>query len=304
MGTPGFAAGVLDHLLHERYNVVGVITAPDKPAGRGLELHQSEVKKCAVAHSLAVLQPVKLKDPSFLEELRSLKADLFIVVAFRMLPEAVWQMPALGTFNLHASLLPDYRGAAPINRAIMMTGITTFFLQQEIDTGSIIFRKEIPIGEQMTAGELHDLMMAEGALLVAETVNAVAQKKVKPLPQSEFRADGAPLHDAPKIFKDDCRIDWTKKAKTIHDHIRGLSPYPAAWTELHNGKEIIQVKVYRSTYEIALHDLKPGTITDDLKVAVHDGFIRITELQSQGKKKMDSASWLRGFRLTDGAFFS
>jgi methionyl-tRNA formyltransferase len=306
MGTPGFAAGVLEHLLQERYSIVGVITAPDKPAGRGLDLQESEVKKVAVKHSLKILQPEKLKNPDFLNELRALNAELQIVVAFRMLPEAVWKMPPMGTFNLHASLLPDYRGAAPINRAIMngetKSGITTFFLEEKIDTGNILLREELTIGENETAGELHDRMMNSGAKLVARTIDGIANENLKPVPQSELTK--GMLHEAPKIFKPDCKIDWNRTAKQIHDHVRGLSPYPSAWTILKkmSGEEI-HLKIHKTSYRIFAHSFKPGTLLPGLDIATSDGAVKILELQSPGKKKMDVESWLRGTKLDGTEFF-
>src|SRR5687767_874321 len=233
MGTPEFAVASLDILVKNNYPIAAVITAPDKPAGRGLEVQQSAVKKYAVLKNLNVLQPEKLKDPDFISRLKALNADLFIVVAFRMLPEAVWNMPELGTFNLHASLLPQYRGAAPINRAIMNgekeTGVTTFFLQQEIDAGDILFQEKISIGDTETAGELHDRMAELGAALVVKTVRAIEDDSTHPVPQPPA---GANLKTAPKIFKEDCRINWNKSANEIFNLIRGLSPFPGAFTDL------------------------------------------------------------------------
>lgn len=305
MGTPGFAVAPLDRLVKNGYNIVGVITAPDKPAGRGLQLQMSEVKQYALANNLRILQPEKLKNEAFLEELRSLQADLQIVVAFRMLPEIVWQMPPLGTFNLHASLLPQYRGAAPINRAVMNgekeTGVTTFFLQQAIDTGNIAFRERVSIGENETAGELHDRLMNTGAGLVQKTVDAVASGNCPKIPQSELVAPGETLHEAPKIFREDGRIDWNKSLDAIHNLIRGLSPYPAAWTEWRgaNGQTSI-FKIYRSEKITAAHQLSTGLLTDDLKVAVSGGYIRILEIQAAGKKRMAAEEFLRGFRISEG----
>jgi methionyl-tRNA formyltransferase len=305
MGTPEFAVASLDILVKNNYNIVGVITVPDKPAGRGLEVQQSDVKRYAVEKGLHVLQPEKLKDPTFLEELKKLNADLQIVVAFRMLPEVVWNMPALGTFNLHGSLLPQYRGAAPINRAVMngekVTGVTTFFLQQEIDTGKVIFRKELPIGENETAGELHDRMMDAGAALVLETVKAIEKNDYPQVPQESYLEKGEILHTAPKIFREDCRIHWNTGIDEVHNFIRGLSPYPAAFTEmtLADGKKV-PVKIFRSEKQPMAHTEAPGTLFTDgkevLRIAVKEGYILITDLQQAGKKRMPVVEFLRGFR--------
>lgn len=307
MGTPGFAVGVLQKLVEEQYNVVAVITAPDKPAGRGQQFRQSEVKQYAVSKNLRVLQPEKLKSPEFLEELKACNADLQIVVAFRMLPEAVWQMPPMGTFNLHASLLPQYRGAAPINRAIMngetKTGVTTFFLQQQIDTGNILFREEVRIGENENAGELHDKLMIVGAGLVTKTVDAIGDGTCKPVSQEQFVAPGEVLHDAPKIFRDDCRIDWKKTGQQIHDHVRGLSPYPGAWTTLNfpgDTQPPVEIKVFRTVFvpgTSAEKDFKPGF----QRVQVEGGYIEIKEVQLPGKRRMPVEDLLRGNPL-EGAY--
>lgn len=304
MGTPDFAVASLDTLVKAGCDIAGVVTAPDKPAGRGLELQASPVKKYALEKGLKVFQPEKLKDEKFLAELRALNADLQIVVAFRMLPEAVWAMPKLGTFNLHASLLPRYRGAAPINRAVMNgdreTGVTTFFLQHEIDTGKIIFREAVSIGPDETAGELHDRLMATGAQLVLKTVQAIASGNYPQTPQSEFTKAGEALPAAPKIFREDCRIDWSKTAQEVHNFIRGLSPYPAAFTDLvsPDGKTH-SIKIYRSS----IAGDKPGAgkvIADrgELLIGTAGGAIRIEELQLAGKKKMATAELLRGFAVT------
>jgi methionyl-tRNA formyltransferase len=307
MGTPGFAVASLEKLVNEKYNVVAVVTVPDKPAGRGQKLQESEVKQFAVQHHIPVLQPEKLKSPEFLEQLKSFQPDLQIVVAFRMLPEVVWQLPPLGTFNLHGSLLPQYRGAAPINRAVMngetKTGVTTFFLQHQIDTGNIIFREEIPIGENETAGEVHDRMMLVGAKLVAQTVDAIAEKNYKVIPQSAFISEGEAIHEAPKIFRDDCKINWELPGKKIHDHIRGLSPYPAAWTNLISpGEEAIMLKIYRSEFLPSTHSHKAGTVLENFTVAVNGGMIRVLEIQAPGKKKMGVADFLRGFPVKKDSF--
>lgn len=305
MGTPEFAVASLDQLVSNGYHVVAVVTVPDKPAGRGQQLQQSEVKQYAVSKNLPVLQPEKLKDPVFIEALRELKADLQIVVAFRMLPEIVWTMPPLGTFNLHGSLLPDYRGAAPINRAVMNgekeTGVTTFFLQHAIDTGNIIFREKTPIGPDETAGTVYDRLMHIGAALVIKTVDAIAAGDCPRQAQDTFIKEGQPLKEAPKIFREDCRIDWTRNAQAIHDHVRGLSPYPAAWTELHSsdGKTTL-LKIYAVHPEPSSHGFAPGTLLPGLKVACADGYVFIKELQVAGKKRMRAEELLRGFRIAEG----
>lgn len=296
MGTPDFAVASLDILVQSGYNIVGVITAPDKPAGRGKQIQQSAVKKYAVAHNLHVLQPEKLKAPSFLEELKALNADLQIVVAFRMLPEVVWSMPPKGTFNLHGSLLPAYRGAAPINWAVMngetQTGVTTFFLQHEIDTGSIIHQATMPIGPDESTGEVHDRMMALGAETVLQTVKEIEQGTVKATPQ-DMTGD---YPHAPKIFREDCKIDWEQPLDKVYNHIRGLSPYPAAWTEL-DGKTL---KIYQAKKESANHTHTNGSIDTDgktyLKFAVTGGYILAEELQLEGKKRLAVKDFLLGWR--------
>jgi methionyl-tRNA formyltransferase len=300
MGTPEFAVPSLDLLRQNDFQIAGVITAPDRPAGRGLKMHESAVKQYAVAHGLPVLQPVRLKDPAFLDRLGDLKADLQVVVAFRMLPEIVWDMPPLGTINLHGSLLPQYRGAAPINWAIIngetQTGVTTFRLQHEIDTGQIIGQQRVPIGPDETAGELHDRLMDEGALLVLETVRSMASGVYKLTAQATLSGPSGVLHTAPKIFKADCRIDWTQNSRRIHDLVRGLSPYPAAWTLL-NGKTL---KIYRSTYLPADNPLAAGVVetdhTDYLRIACRDGWILLQEVQLEGKKRLPIEAFLRGYR--------
>ncbi len=302
MGTPDFAVESLKVLVENSYNIVGVITAPDRPAGRGQKLKQSPVKEYAVSENIPVLQPEKLKDPDFLEVLKALKADLQVIVAFRMLPEVVWNMPPMGSFNLHGSLLPQYRGAAPINWAVIngdkKTGVTTFFLQHEIDTGNIIFQDELPITENDTAGTIHDKMMLLGAKLVLKTVKSIENGNVKAVPQAECN-DEVLLNPAPKIFKDDCRIDWTKNADTVWNHIRGLSPYPTAWTELTmlNGK-IISVKIF-SAKKAELIRLESGQVQSDnktyLAIGTADIALQIETLQLAGKKKMTIEELLRGF---------
>jgi methionyl-tRNA formyltransferase len=298
LGTPGFAVPSLAALAENGFDIAAVITAPDKPAGRGLQLQESPVKQYAVSKGIPVLQPPKLKDPAFLEELRSYKANLQIVIAFRMLPVAVWDMPELGTFNLHASLLPQYRGAAPINRAIMNgekeTGLTTFFLRHEIDTGDILFQEKVEIGESETAGELHDRMAELGAALVVRTTKAIENDTTHPVPQPEVTDD---LKTAPKIFKEDCRIDWDRPARAIFNLIRGLSPYPAAFTML-DGKVF---KLYSSLIDFDAALEEPGTISTDgktlLAIAAADGWIVVKEVQLEGKKRMGIEEFLRGYRL-------
>ena len=308
MGTPEFAVESLDILVRNNYNIVGVVTVPDKPAGRGQQLQESAVKKYALEKGLNILQPEKLKDEKFLEELRALKADLQLVVAFRMLPQIIWSMPRLGTINLHGSLLPQYRGAAPINWAVMNgekeTGITTFLLQQEIDTGKIIFRDKTPIGENETAGEIHDRLMILGAGLILKTVKAIEETNYPQIDQSELIAIGEQVKHAPKIFKEDCKIDWTKSVSEIHNFIRGLSPYPTAYATFKSPEGKIQsVKLFISEKEIASHTHQTGLLISDsksfLKVAVQDGYIYIQELQLAGKKKMSVIDFLRGFPLNN-----
>lgn len=303
MGTPEFAVEALDRLVTGGYNIVGVITMPDKPIGRHqTELSASPVKQYAVAHGLKVLQPEKLKDEKFLEELRSLKADLQIVVAFRMLPEIVWSMPRLGTFNLHAALLPQYRGAAPINWAVIngetQTGITTFFLDKDIDTGNIIQRETVPILDTDTAGDVHDRLMHLGAGLVEETVENIIKGTIHPIPQEELAANQL-LRHAPKIFKETCRIDWHKGLKAIYDFVRGLSPYPAAWTELEQDGRRNVLKIYGTTKEFCSPTEPIGSVITDgrstIKVALADGYLHLTTLQLAGKKRMSTSDFLRGF---------
>ena len=306
MGTPDSAVEGLRCLVEGGYNVVGVITMPDKPAGRGHKIQFSPVKQFALDHNLPLLQPEKLKDESFVQALREWKADLQIVVAFRMLPEVVWNMPRLGTFNLHASLLPQYRGAAPINWAVINgdteTGITTFFLKHEIDTGEVIQQVRVPIADTDNVEVVHDKLMMLGGRLVIETVDAILAGTVKPIPQEEMAVVGE-LRPAPKIFKETCRIDWNQPVKRIYDFIRGLSPYPAAWTELINPSgEPVVVKIFESEKRFETHQLLPGTIVTDgkksLKVAVTDGFIGILALQFPGKKRLRTEELLRGYKIT------
>jgi methionyl-tRNA formyltransferase len=304
MGTPEFAVASLDALLLSEHEVVAVVTVPDKPAGRGQKLQQSAVKQFAVSKGLPVLQPEKLRNERFLEELKGYAADLFVVVAFRMLPEVVWQMPPMGTFNLHGSLLPRYRGAAPINWAIIngdsKSGVTTFFLKHEIDTGNIIFQEEVAIAPDDNAGVLHDNLMDVGARLVVKTANTIAEGNVTLMTQEELIQRGyEPVH-APKIFKDDCRIKWSEGIDAIHNHIRGLSPYPAAWFEMVKDGQPVSVKVYKSQKEEVSHNCPVGTLVSDgknfVKIACADGYISILELQLAGKKRMPVKDFLLGFK--------
>lgn len=303
MGTPDFAVGILDAMYKNNYNVVAVITAADKPAGRGQKIKYSAVKEYALTHNLPLLQPTNLKDPIFLEELASYDANLQVVVAFRMLPEAVWKMPALGTFNLHASLLPDYRGAAPINWAIMngetKTGVTTFFIDEKIDTGAIILKGETLIDPNENVGQLHDRLMELGAQTVLKTLDIIAQGKVTTITQPNEETK-----TAYKLNKDNCKIDFSKTAQEIHNHIRGLSPYPAAWcTLLNNGIEN-NIKIYDCNYTLDTHDLSIGVISIEhkmLKVAVKNGFLIIKSLQLPGKKQMNIKDLLNGYSFSTDA---
>ncbi len=299
MGTPEFAVASLAALVDAGANVVAVVTAPDKPAGRGMQLQSSAVKKYAMEQGIPVLQPEKLKAPTFLEELAGYKPDLQVVVAFRMLPEVVWNAPPMGTLNVHGSLLPQYRGAAPINWAIINgereTGVTTFKLKHEIDTGDILLQAKVPIGEEDNAGTIHDRLMDEGARLLVRTVKGLAEGSITEVSQQSI-VSGALKH-APKIFKEDMRIDWSKGVEEIRNLVRGLSPYPAAFTSL-NDK---QVKAYKVHTEKATHTVNPGEFETDhkhwLRFAAADGWVYLEELQQEGKKKMDIEAFLRGFRL-------
>jgi methionyl-tRNA formyltransferase len=304
MGTPEFAVESLDILVKNNYNIVGVVTVPDKPAGRGQQLQQSAIKKYALEKGLTILQPEKLKAEEFLSALRALNADLQIVVAFRMLPEVVWNMPRLGTFNLHGSLLPRYRGAAPINWAVINgdkeTGVSTFFLQHQIDTGKIIYREKLAIHENDSAGEVHDQLMQIGAQLVLKTVQSIEKGVYPQIDQSEYIDNGEVEMHAPKIFKEDCKIDWNKNVNSIHNLIRGLSPYPTAYTEIISpDNKSYSVKVFKTEKEVCSHNHPVGTVITDeknyLKVVVMDGFIKILDLQLAGKKRMAVSEFLRGF---------
>lgn len=299
MGTPNFAVASLEKLLASEHHIAAVITAPDKPAGRGLQPQESEVKKFALKNHLNILQPLKLKDPDFLTSLQSLQADLQVVVAFRMLPEIVWSMPPLGTINLHASLLPQYRGAAPINWAIINgekeTGITTFKLQQEIDTGNIIFQQKIPIALDDNAGILHDKLMIAGADLILKTVNNIAQGNITEIKQTLNQT--GELKSAPKIFNETCEINWESSCMEVYNQIRGLSPYPTAFTFLNNKK----LKIYSAAIEITDSPVSPGQVFSDnksyLKFSTTNGYLSLKELQLEGKKKMKITDFLNGFRM-------
>ena len=311
MGTPEFAVESLKRLVEGGYNIVGVITMPDKPMGRhGSVLQPSPVKQYAVSQGLKVLQPEKLKNEEFVAELRSLNADLQIVVAFRMLPEVVWSMPRLGTFNLHASLLPQYRGAAPINWAVINgdteTGITTFFLKHEIDTGEIIDQVRVPIADTDNVEVVYERLMRLGGDLVLKTVDAILEGSVKTIPQEELAQVGE-LRPAPKIFKETCRIDWTIGVKRIYDFVRGLSPYPAAWTELYQeGTDPVMLKIFETEKLFCEHSLAPGTIVTDcktyFKIASSDGYVNVLSLQLAGKKRIEINDFLRGYRHTEKAY--
>lgn len=312
MGTPDFAVESLRILHTEGYNIVGVITMPDKPSGRGHKLQYSAVKKYALENNLPLLQPEKLKDEIFLQKLKEWNADLQIVVAFRMLPEVVWNMPRLGTFNLHASLLPQYRGAAPINWAIINgeneTGVTTFFLTHEIDTGKIILQDKIKIGKVDNAGKVHDELMKIGAELVKKTVDLLLDNKIKSVDQSKFISNEALLKPAPKIFKETCRINWNQSTEKVYNLIRGLSPYPTAWTELHIGENILQpIKIYETEIVPSMPHLAIGQIETDNKTFLHiacaDGLLSIREIQFPGKKVMKIDELLRGHKLEQGSYF-
>lgn len=309
-GTPEIAASQLEAILNAGYDVPVVVTTPDRPAGRGKQMHSSEVKECALRHGLPVLQPERLKDEAFLEQLRSYNADLFVVVAFRMLPEAVWSMPPKGTINLHASLLPQYRGAAPINHVIINgekeTGLTTFFLDKEIDTGAMIMREKVAISDTMTAGELHDTLMHLGNEVIVQTIKMIEEGRVDAKSQSVvIEQEGLSLKAAPKIFKEDCYIDWTMPGKDIYNKVRGLSPYPAAHAKMQNPEgEVLDLKIFAT--ELVSKSSEKGEIprlkTDGksyLEVVLNDSSIRILEIQQAGKKSMKIAEFLRGTRVSD-----
>ena len=302
MGTPEFAVEPLKRLVEEGYNVVGVVTMPDKPAGRGQHLQESPVKKYALEEDIPILQPEKLRDEDFLVQLKMWQADIQVVVAFRMLPEVVWNMPRLGTFNLHASLLPQYRGAAPINWAIINgekdTGVTTFFLKHEIDTGNIILQRSTPIHDEDNVGTLYDRLMNMGADLVVETMERITMGDVSTIPQD----DSVAVNPAPKIFKEDCKINWNKSAVELHNFVRGLSPYPAACTEVKNDKDqVLSLKVLETEVIDQTVSEQPGTLVSDGKkqiyFATEEGYLAVKKLQVAGKKAMTTEELLRGTKL-------
>ena len=306
MGTPEFAVESLRNLVNGAYNIVGVVTMPDKPAGRGYKIQHSAVKQYALENNLSLLQPTNLKDDSFLKELADLKADLQIVVAFRMLPEVVWDMPRYGTFNIHASLLPQYRGAAPINWAIINgeteTGVSSFFLVHEIDTGQIILQEKLPILADDNAGSLHDKLMELGGKLTTKTVDLILQEKVTTTAQEQLFDDENKLKSAPKLFKENCEIDINKSVEEVHNFVRGLSPYPVAWTNIfiqELNKEMF-VKVYESEMEFTQHNHKAGEIImlekKELKIALKDGFLKLINIQTPGKKRMPIGDFLNGLK--------
>ena len=304
MGTPEFAVGILDTIYKNNYEIVGVITAADKPAGRGQKIKYSAVKEYALEKNLRLLQPTNLKDEAFLEELRSLNANLQVVVAFRMLPEVVWRMPKFGTFNLHASLLPEYRGAAPINWAIIngetKTGVTTFFIDDKIDTGAMILNDEIAIGENETAGELHDRLMVLGSETVIKTLALIEKGNVSTTLQSE----NPEIKTAYKLNRENCKIDWNKSGREIHNQVRGLSPYPAAWCFIKDNDQEWNVKIYETRFETENHNYIPGTVTTskkEIKVATIDGFVSILSLQFPGKKRMTTQELLNGISFSEKA---
>ncbi|MFD2910180.1 methionyl-tRNA formyltransferase [Flavobacterium ardleyense] len=302
MGTPDFAVGILDTIYQNNYEIVGVITAPDKPAGRGQKVSTSAVKEYAVSKNLHLLQPTNLKSEDFLAELKSLNANLHVVVAFRMLPEVVWKMPKLGTFNLHASLLPEYRGAAPINWAIIngetKTGVTTFFIDDKIDTGAMIMSKELFIGDEESAGELHDRLMHLGSDAVVETLQLIETGKAS----TTIQAENDEIKTAYKLNKENCKIDWSQSGKMIFDQIRGLSPYPAAWTFIKDGENEWNVKIYAASFEAKEHDELVGKISTTKKeifIATKDGILKIVSLQFPGKKRMLAHELLNGISFSE-----
>lgn len=304
MGTPDFAVTTLRALVDAEYAIVGVVTAPDRPAGRGRKIRESAVKIYAKEKGLTILQPLKLKDPEFLAQLENLRANLQIVVAFRMLPEVVWKMPEYGTFNLHASLLPQYRGAAPINWAIINgekeTGVSTFFINENIDTGAILLQETVPISKEDSAGTLHDKLMETGASLVLKTVREIKKGEV----QARKQPIAEDLKDAPKLHKENCRINWHMQLLPIYNHIRGLSPYPAAWTKFQNGKEVLDIKVFKANYVYEEHNLEIGSIVStkkELKVAAVGGFISLIEIQLPAKRKMPINIVLNGLQIAQNA---
>lgn len=307
MGTPEFAVATLGALLINGFDVAAVVTAPDKPAGRGKKLLSSAVKQFAESNLLKVLQPVNLRDTEFIEELRKLKPDIIIVVAFRMLPESVWKIPSIGTINLHASLLPQYRGAAPVNHVIIngekVTGVTTFLIDENMDTGNILFREEVPVFPDENAGDLHDRLMVQGARLVIRTLESIIMDGLHPLPQSEFIKPGEILRTAPKIYPKDCIIKWDNEPWKIHNFIRGLSPSPGAKSFFSDGDRSVSFKILESSPEISEHELKPGQIVTDhktyIKAVCRGGFINILQLKPESRNAMSADEFLRGFRIRD-----
>lgn len=305
MGTPEFAVTTLKKIIENNYNVVGVVTAPDKPAGRGRKITQSAVKEYAVSQEIPVLQPKNLKSEEFNQELKALAPDVQVVVAFRMLPKVVWQLPTYGSFNLHASLLPQYRGAAPINWALIngekQTGVSTFFLDDKIDTGVMILQDKTQIDPEENVGSLHDKLMFSGADLVIKTLIMIEEGSLETKAQQESEF----LKEAPKLTKENTQIDWSKPGKTIYDHIRGLSPYPSAWSNLHHGDETLRCKIRRASLQLETHQLPIGTLFREgktLKVAVKDGFISLEEIQLPGKRNMPVKELLNGFSLKENAY--
>jgi methionyl-tRNA formyltransferase len=307
MGTPEFAVATLGSLLMNGYNVTAVVTAPDKPAGRGRKMNKSAVKEFAEYSQLPIIQPDNLRDAGFISELKKQNADIFVIVAFRMLPPDVWQIPTIGTINLHASLLPQYRGAAPINHAIIngetTTGVTTFFIDDKIDTGNILLREEVQIFPFENAGDLHDRLMKHGARLVIKTIDAIAENKIVPVPQTQFINSDEAQKLAPKIHPEDCIIDWNNDPVRIHNLIRGLAPYPCAKSFFTNNSITLSFKIFESQPELAKHIYKPGLIISDgkhfIRIACKNGYISIANLQLEGKKRMNTVEFLRGFRITD-----
>ena len=307
MGTPEFAVATLGSLLMNGYNVLAVVTSPDKPAGRGMTVKKSAVKLFAEANSLPILQPEDLKCPVFIDRLRRLNADIFVVVAFRMLPREVWTLPPKGTINLHASLLPQYRGAAPINHAIIngekTTGVSTFLIDEKTDTGNILLRREVPVFPFENASDLHDKLMKHGASLVINTLEGIAVGSIKPRPQSDFMMPGETLFKAPKIFPEFCIIDWNMEAHRIHNLIRGLANYPCARSAFRKDSKTLSFKIYEARPETQEHNLSPGQIITDrksfLKISCRGGFVNILSLQLEGKKRLSTADFLRGFKIED-----
>jgi methionyl-tRNA formyltransferase len=307
MGTPEFAVATLGSLLMNGFNVVGVVTTPDRPSGRGRKITKPAVKEFAEFSYLPIMQPENLKDSGFIHDLQNLNADIFLVVAFRMLPEVVWKIPSVGTINLHASLLPQYRGAAPINHALIngetITGVTTFFIDDKIDTGNILLREEIQIFPFENAGDLHNRLMKLGARLVIKTLAAIAENKIDPITQAQLLKPGETVKTAPKIFLKNCIINWDRDHQEVHNLIRGLSPYPCARSSFNDGSESVSFKIFESQSEHGDHSLKPGEIISDgkhyIKIACKTGFLNIVSIQLEGKKRISTVEFLRGFKISD-----